>query len=104
MTASDKLTEFDKAVADELQRVNHIPYYDSHEICKHFAAEVRKRLESAQEADRRDAERYRVVRDNCDFAVYRYDTATMKAVGNELYAEQLDAALDSAISAAREGK
>lgn len=34
---------FDAAVAAELPRVSHVQY-DSHEICKHFAGEVRKRL------------------------------------------------------------
>ena len=37
------LALFDVAVASELPRVSHIEY-DSHEICKHFASEVRKRL------------------------------------------------------------
>jgi hypothetical protein len=37
------LSAFDAAIAAELPRVSHVEY-DSHEICKHFAAEVRKRL------------------------------------------------------------
>lgn len=37
------LTAFDDAVAAEIQRVSHVEY-DAHEICKHFAGEVRKRL------------------------------------------------------------
>lgn len=38
-----ELAAFDAAVAAELERVSHVPY-DSHEICKHFADELRKRL------------------------------------------------------------
>lgn len=41
--AEARLAEFDAAIAAELPRVSHIEY-DSHEICKHFAGEVRKRL------------------------------------------------------------
>lgn len=40
------LDAFDAAVATELPRVSHVEY-DSHEICKHFAGEVRKRLAAA---------------------------------------------------------
>lgn len=39
----DAMSAFDKAVADELPRVSHVEY-DSHEICKHFAGELRKRI------------------------------------------------------------
>jgi len=45
IAAAAKLGEFDRAVADELPRVSHVEY-DSHEICKHFAAKVRERLTS----------------------------------------------------------
>lgn len=41
--AAARLNAFDKAVADELPRVSHLEY-DSHEICKHFAAKVRERI------------------------------------------------------------
>lgn len=41
--AAARLDAFDKAVADELPRVSHLEY-DSHEICKHFAAKVRERI------------------------------------------------------------
>ncbi len=40
---SPVLAAFDAAIAAELPRVSHVEY-DSHEICGHFAAEVRKRL------------------------------------------------------------
>lgn len=40
----DALAAFDAAVTEELPRVSHVAY-DSHEICKHFAGEVRKRIE-----------------------------------------------------------
>lgn len=38
---------FDVAVSEELPLVSHV-HYDSHEICKHFAGEVRKRLLAAE--------------------------------------------------------
>jgi hypothetical protein len=38
------LERFDQAIAAELPRVSHV-HYDSHEICKHFAGEVRKRID-----------------------------------------------------------
>jgi hypothetical protein len=38
------IESFDAAVEAELARVSHIEY-DSHEICKHFASKLRKRLE-----------------------------------------------------------
>lgn len=44
------LAAFDAAVAAELPRVSHVEY-DSHEICKHFAAEVRKRLAAPVEGN-----------------------------------------------------
>lgn len=40
------MAAFDTAVAAEILRVSHLPY-DSHEICKHFAAQVRARLAPA---------------------------------------------------------
>ena len=39
------LQQFDEAIAAQLPRVSHLQY-DSHEICKHFAGEVRKQLEA----------------------------------------------------------
>jgi hypothetical protein len=39
---------FDAAVSAELPRVSTLEY-NSHEICKHFAGEVRKRLAQPQE-------------------------------------------------------
>lgn len=42
------LYAFDTAVDAELARVSHVEY-DAHEICKHFAAELRKRLAPPQE-------------------------------------------------------
>lgn len=41
--AAARLNAFDKAVADELPRVSNVEY-NSHEICKHFAAKVRERM------------------------------------------------------------
>jgi hypothetical protein len=41
------LTAFDAAIAAELPRVSHVTY-DAHDICEHFAAQVRKRLEGSR--------------------------------------------------------
>lgn len=40
---AEALSIFDAAIERELPRVSH-GYYDSHEICKHFAGEVRKQI------------------------------------------------------------
>lgn len=44
--SNNALSIFDAAVAAELPRVSHVEY-DSHEICKHFAGELRKRVEQS---------------------------------------------------------
>jgi len=41
--SGETVAQFDAAVAAELPRVSHLEY-DSHEICKHFAENVRSRL------------------------------------------------------------
>lgn len=48
--SDEALSVFDSAVTAELQRVSHVEY-DSHEICKHFAGELRKRLDGALHSD-----------------------------------------------------
>lgn len=47
--APDAVAMFDAAVEQELPLVSHVEY-DSHEICKHFAVNVRKAIAAAQPA------------------------------------------------------
>lgn len=44
------LSELDAAFEHEIARVSHVEY-DSHEICKHFFGELRKRLLAAAPAE-----------------------------------------------------
>ena len=46
---AEALSIFDAAIERELPRVSHV-HYDSHEICKHFAGEVRKQIEALTSA------------------------------------------------------
>lgn len=111
---SEAVALFDSAVAAELPRVSHVEY-DSHEICKHFASNVRERIRSIPAAPpapavpddvTKDAARYRWLRIGLDaMAVKSIADGICWADEQGLPPEpeicdQVDAAIDAAMLAA----
>ena len=82
---------------DIVERLNAFWYetgVEGQTVCNKAAAEI-TRLRAEAEALRKDAERYRSVRRGQQWSV-------IDGIGDELWGEKLDAAVDAAIAATKE--